>query len=344
MDAPDHTQPLVVLTSGSTGDAKRVELSASALRASAAATLDRLGGPGQWVLALGAYHVAGVQVIVRSVLASTSPVLLDDHPDLAAATTALTGQRRYLAIVPTQLHRWLRVDSAVAALCDYDAVLVGGAAARPNLLDEARGRGVNVITTYGMSETCGGCVYDGVALDGVALALGTAGQIRVAGPVLFDGYVDQPALTGDVLRDGWLHTPDLGRFDEDGRLVVLGRADDVIVSGGIKVALPAVEQRLAAMPGVAEVAVVGAPDEEWGMRVVAVVATGSPAYDLDAVRDFVSDTLPREWAPTRVVALDRLPLLSSGKVDRQALLTRLGFGRPGPAQTPSTQSDEAGMG
>ncbi len=324
---------VVVATSGSTGKPKSVALSARAICASATASLARLGGPGQWVLALPTDHVAGLQVLARSILADTSPVLLDDHRDLPSATAALTGDRRYLAIVPTQLHRWLPVDSHVEALASYDAVLLGGGAARTALLDEARSRGIRLVTTYGMSETGGGCVYDGVALDGVAVALGNAGEVRIAGPTLFDGYVGEPDLTADVLRDGWLHTQDVGRFDLDGRLEVLGRVDDVVVSGGVNVALPVVESRLAELPGRADWAVVAVADVEWGSRVVAVVSTDGtalssradsgesrPTPDLSAVRDFVAQELPKEWAPRSVVEVDRLPRLKSGKVDRQALV------------------------
>jgi o-succinylbenzoate---CoA ligase len=314
----DAPPALTVRTSGSTGGPKDVALSAAAVRASAAATLRRLGGPGQWVLALPARYVAGLQVITRSVLAETSPVVLDDHADLTDATAALTGERRYLAIVPTQLHRWMQIDTDVKALTQYDAVLMGGSAPRTALLDEALERGVQVVTTYGMSETCGGCVYDGWPLDGVAVALGSGGEVRIAGPVLFDGYVDRPDLTAEVLQDGWLRTPDLGRFDTDGKLVVLGRADEVVISGGVNVALPVVEARLAQMRGVDQVAVTSRPDPEWGATVVALVVSQHPP-GLDAVRDFVAETHPRSWAPRGLVVVDALPLLESGKVDRQTL-------------------------
>ncbi len=323
----------MVRTSGSSGEPKDVVLCASAVRASAAATLARLGGPGGWVLALPAHYVAGLQVIVRSLLAgldsSRSPVLLDDHRSLSEATAALTADRRYLAIVPTQLSRWLAADPDIAALRQYDAVLLGGASTRPELLTAARERGIAVVTTYGMSETAGGCVYDGLALDGVAVALRTDGRVRLAGPVLFDGYDSRPDMTAEVLKDGWLLTPDLGRFDTDGRLVVLGRADDVAVSGGVNVPLPAVEARLAAMATIAHCAVVAVPDVDWGARVVAVVVAtaGGRTPDLADVRDFVAAEHPRSWAPRELVSADELPLLESGKVDRRLLRHRLGRAR-----------------
>lgn len=328
----EERRGLVVQTSGSTGVAKSVVLSVRALRASAQATEDRLGGPGQWVLALPAQYVAGLQVIVRSALAGTPVVHLDPGGGPRAVVEAvelLDSPRRYLSVVPTQLHRWLGGDDqeAAAALAELDAVLVGGAPAGSRLLARARAAGLRVVTTYGMSETCGGCVYDGVPLDGVAVALGASGHLRVAGPVLFDGYDDRPDLTAQVLRDGWLHTPDLGELDADGRLVVLGRADDVVMSGGVNVPLRAVEERLADLPGVEDVVVAARTDPEWGTRVVAVVVSSSPAAvpELEAVRDHVSAVHPRAWAPREVLAVDALPLLSSGKVDRRRLAEQLGL-------------------
>ena len=338
--AANEPAPLVVETSGSSGQAKQVALSARALRASATATLARLGGAGQWVLTLPAHYVAGLQVLTRSLLSGTTAVRLGDHDDLASAVNAMASGRRYLAAVPTQLHRWLAHADSVAALASLDAVLLGGGAASPELLTRAQDRGVRVVTTYGMSETSGGCVYDGVALDGVAVALGSGGEVRLAGPVLFDGYAGRPDLTAAVLRDGWLRTPDLGRFDAGGRLVVVGRADDVVVSGGVNVALPAVEACLQTMPGIGAVAVAARPDPEWGASVVAVVAgagsadgpfSGVPAGaavstavpSLAAVRDFVADEHPRSWAPRELVVVDALPMLDSGKVDRQRLAALL---------------------
>lgn len=334
----DGAGPLTLRTSGSTGQAKDVLLSKAALRASATATHDRLGGPGQWVLALPAHYVAGLQVIIRSLLAGCSPVVLADHNNLSDATDAVTARRTYLAIVPTQLHRFLSDKADTAALTRYDAVLLGGSAAPSGLLEQARRRGVKVVTTYGMSETCGGCVYDGVALDGVAVALDDDGRIRLGGPVLFEGYAGQPRQTAEVLRDGWFRTEDLGRFDTDGRLDVLGRVDDVAISGGVNVPLPAVQRRIEAMPGVDACAVVSVPDPEWGERVGAVLGVSDPDLvpTTSAVRDFVSRSHPREWAPTMVAVVDRLPMLETGKPDRAALrsLLREASGR-GTSQRPS---------
>lgn len=313
--------PLVVRTSGTTGTPKDVVLSATAVTAAATAGQRRLGGAGRWVLALSPRVVGGLQVVARSVLGGTSPVLLDEHADLPAAIATLGGGRGYLAAVPTQLHRWLRDAAAADALASLDAVLLGGAAAGPALLDDAARAGVRVVSSYGMSETAGGCVYDGVALDGVGVALDAAGRIRIGGPTVFDGYAGDPAGTRAVLRDGWLLTPDLGELDDDGRLHVIGRADDVVVSGGVNVPLAAVEAVVAGLPGVDAACVVGVPDAEWGAAVVAVVSVlpGRAAPTLAAARAAVAARHPRAWAPRRLDVVASLPLLASGKVDRQAV-------------------------
>jgi O-succinylbenzoic acid--CoA ligase len=167
-----------------------------------------------------------------------------------------------------------------------------------------------------MSETCGGCVYDGVPLDGVRVAVGDDGRVRVGGPVLFDGYAGDPALTAQVRRGGWFLTSDVGRVHADGRLEVLGRLDDVVVSGGVNVPAAAVAARLREHPHIHEAEVVGVPDDEWGQVVVAVLVGDVP---LEQVRDWVGDRHPRAWAPRRVVRLGSMPLLPNGKVDRLAV-------------------------
>jgi O-succinylbenzoic acid--CoA ligase len=322
--AEEAPEPLTVRTSGSTGEPKDVVLSRTALLASARAALHRLGGPGGWLLALPAHYVAGLQVLLRSFLAGTAPVLLGDHVDLAGATDAMGPGRRYVSAVPTQLYRWVSQQRDLDALRRYEAVLVGGAAADPGLVASARAAGVAVVTTYGMSETCGGCVYDGLPLDGVTVDVGPDRMIRLRGSVLFDGYAGDPEATSRVLCDGWLLTADLGRIDAAGRLHVLGRADDVVTSGGVSVSVSAVEQRLASMPAVAQCSVAAVPDVEWGSRLVAhvVPAAGTDPPDLAAVRDFVAQVYPRTWAPRELVLTAALPLLDSGKVDRRSLATR----------------------
>jgi len=174
-----------------------------------------------------------------------------------------------------------------------------------------------------MSETCGGCVYDGVPLDGVRMRIGDDHQVHLAGPVLFDGYGDPDDPT-NVLVDGWFATADLGEIDADGRLRITGRSDDVITSGGVNIALPTVTEALRSHQGVGDAVAVGVPDDEWGSRVVAyLVPADAVCLDglrLDDVRDAVEASgLPRTWAPREVVLVDAIPLLPSGKVDRRAL-------------------------
>lgn len=306
--------PLVVATSGSTGTPKRVVLTRAAVLASIGASAARLGASGPWVLVLPPSYVAGVQVVLRSLVAGHEPTLLerDGWPD---------GEAWFTSLVPTQLRRLLASPADVAALRRAHTVLLGGGPIGADLRTQAEAAGVHVVATYGSAETAGGCVYDGVPLDGVAVALGEGGRVRIAGPTLFSRYDDQPDLTRQVLVDGWFLTSDAGRIDEDGRLALIGRLDDVIVTGGLNVPGPAVAERLRAHPAVAEAEVLGLPDAEWGNRVVALVVPAGPA-ELDDLRDWVAGVHPRAWAPRQLVVLDAIPLLPNGKPDRQALRSR----------------------
>jgi len=311
---------LVVPTSGSTGKPKGALLTAANVRASAEASAQHLGGDGQWLLAIPATHIGGLQVLIRSLLAGTVPVLLEGPTTVSsfeAATAQLTASKRFVSIVPTQLRRL--VDSP--ALLAYDAVLLGGAAAPPTLLARARKAGVRVVTTYGMSETSGGCVYDGVGLAGVTFALDDrTHRIRLSGPVVGRGYRLRPDLTATSFDKHSFLTADVGELDDAGRLVVLGRADHVIVTGGEKVAPASVEDVLGEHPAVAELAVVGISDAEWGHRVVAcVVLRPGQTLTLEQAREHVAARLPRAAAPRELRVLDALPLLGSGKIDRMRL-------------------------
>jgi o-succinylbenzoate---CoA ligase len=310
---------VIIGTSGSTGVPKGVELSAAALRHSARASMDRVGArPGErWLCCLPVTHVAGLQVLVRSLTGSTEPVLAEraDPETVASAGCA------HVSLVPAQLQRLLQ---AGAPLTGYSSVLLGGAAAPAGLLTAARDAGVPVVTTYGMTETCGGCVYDGVPLDGVRAEVRDDGRIWISGPVLFSGYLGGSRAPAD----GWFRTGDLGALDAAGRLAVRGRADDVINTGGHKVVPGEVAAALQACPGVREAAVVGQPDPEWGERVVAVVVPADPGAPpaLELLRRHVREQLPRYAIPSRVVMVDAVPMLPSGKHDivrlRQELLRR----------------------
>lgn len=350
-DADPGDAALVLRTSGSTGSAREVALSASALRASGEATHSRLGGPGHWLLTLPATHVAGVQVVARAHAGHGLTAAPAGEPFTADGFAALVRRaphdgRRYASLVPTQLHRLVVAAESGAdggargldALCSLDAVLLGGAATPAALLRRARVAGARVVTTYGMTETCGGCVYDGVPLPGVRVRLARgSGVVELSGPVLAEGYLGDDAATAAAFRtdpDGsrWFGTSDLGRIADDDppRLTVLGRADDVVVTGGVNVAPAAVEDVVAGVEGVGEVCVVGVPDPEWGQAVVAVVTLqGQASSELSgAIRRRVADRLGRAAAPRRVLVVTDLPRRGPGKVDRAAV-ARLAVGHDG---------------
>jgi O-succinylbenzoic acid--CoA ligase len=322
-DAPlEPGTDLVVVTSGSTGGGRAVLLSAAALRASATATLDRLGGPGSWLLALPTSAVGGLQVLCRSALADRTPAVLGHREPLSAALARLpAGDRRYTSLVPTQLRRFLAAEPE--ALAAFDAVLVGGAATDTALLLQARDAGVAVRTTYGMSETAGGCVYDGVPLAAVDVRVDGDG-VQLAGPVLAHGYRLDPAGTAAAFVDGWFRTRDAGTLRADGRLTVHGRLDDVLISGGVNVAPQAVEAVLREHPTVADAVVTGRPDAEWGQRVVAaVVPAAGAAPTIEQLRPWVAERLGAAAAPRELHEIDAVPTLHTGKPDRRAVAARI---------------------
>jgi len=332
-DDPHDPTVAVLATSGSTGRPKGALLPASALLASVSATHDRIGGPGRWLLALPAGHVAGLAVLLRSLVAGTEPAVLDladgFRPEAfadAVATLPARG-RRYTALVPTQLRRLIDAGGAgLDAVASFDVVLLGGAAAPRPLLEQAADRGVQVVVTYGMSETCGGCVYDGRSLDGVEVTVDDDGRVRLGGPVVARGYRggDTAGAFGEDAGGGRrFRTDDAGRWRPDGTLEVLGRLDDLIVSGGIKISPTVVEAALADVPGIVEACVVGVPDAEWGHRVAAAVVTlpGAVPPTLDDVRRAVSARIGPAAAPRQLLVLDALPLRGPGKPDRSELVT-----------------------
>jgi len=245
----------------------------------------------------------------------------------ADAETVAGSGCAYVSLVPTQLQRLLPEAGPATPLTGFSSVLLGGAAAPAGLLAAARAAGVPVVTTYGMTETCGGCVYDGLPLDGVLAEVRADDRIWIGGPVLFSGYRGADG-GASAPRDGWFRTGDLGRLDASGRLTVRGRADEVINTGGHKVIPGEVAAALQTCPGVRDVAVVGQPDPEWGQRVIAVVVPADPADPPapELLRLHVRERLPRYAAPSRVVMVDAVPMLPNGKHDivrlRQELLRR----------------------
>nr|WP_228494810.1 AMP-binding protein [Clavibacter sp. VKM Ac-2873] len=344
--APDEVErrvALVVETSGTTSRPKRVALSSDALLASAAASQAALGAPGQWILALPTHYIAGLQVLVRSIAAGTAPAVLAAgsfdpraFAELAASMDARVA--RYTSLVPTQLHRLVeaaegaeggdaggdgrRVRDAVRRL---DAILVGGQATPPHLVDRAAELGWRVVRTYGSSETAGGCVYDGVPVATADVAI-VDGQVELAGPMLAEGYLGDPGATDAAFgaHDGrrWYRTGDGGEL-VDGVLRITGRLDDVVISGGEKLRLAAVEEAVRALaawePRLGEAVAVPGEHAGWGQRPV-VFAPGRVDPELaERVRRELAARLGRVAGSAVVRGIDALPTLASGKPDRRAL-------------------------
>lgn len=350
---PSRTS-LIMQTSGSTtANGHLVSLSMPAIVASARSTLAHLGTPGRWILALPVNHIAGLQVLVRSILSGSRPVIVDTTkgfklPALVRAINRATDHPEvpaYLSLVPTQLAQIVdESGEALQALTKVKAVLLGGASTTPYLLKRAREAGVNIVTTYGMTETCGGCVYDGLPLAGVQVAA-VSGQIWLSGTVLMEGYLEVP-LPGEespFIEMGarrWMRTRDTGRMDGP-RLVVQGRSDDVINTGGVKVHASAVENAASEVRGVGEVAVVGLPDPRWGEVVTAVVVPATdveeddildPLSSLGAgglaepdslaarIRTTVAAEIGSTHAPRIIVVVPFLPKMGPSKIDRREVV------------------------
>jgi O-succinylbenzoic acid--CoA ligase len=337
-DVPDGVA-VVVGTSGSTGNAKRAMLTADSLMASATATHEVLGGPGRWLLAMPAYHVAGLQVLVRSVVAGTTPAVLDLDGGFEVAEFAEVSERlaagpgsRYTAVVPTQLARLLDDPAGTRALRMFDGVLVPGPATTAGDQERARVARLRIVTTYGMSETAGGCVYDGLPLPVSAVHIDNDRHVVLGGATVALGYLGEPRLTADAFAvdsDGvrWFRTDDLGAFDDEGRLEIRGRADDLINTGGLKVAPGPVEDAIVRfVPGVLDAVVVGSPHPTWGQAVSAAVTLrrGAPTPTLRDARAALRGVLPDHALPQRFVVLDTIPQRGPGKPDRRALAAAFG--------------------
>lgn len=372
---------LLVGTSGSTGTPKHTALSTRALRASAEATEnffdDGAGAAAsQWLLALPAHYVAGAQVLARSVLAGTVPVIARSVTEpvhftpevFLQAVEQLSSARRLVSFVPTQLHKLLetarnepRTGKEIhAALRSFTGILLGGAPASANLLAAARKLGLNVVTTYGSAETAGGCVYSGSVLPGVRVELvpeegmpsvpdieekpAQVGRIWISGAHLAQGYLDDPGRTAEhffTAADGtrWYRTDDYGLLSahapgEPCLLRVLGRSDDIIITGGVKISARAVAEVLESHPAVREALVCGMPDARWGSAVAAALtlvppatgAAGAPAENVElreALRDLCVERLGVAAAPKLLSILPDFPLTSTGKPDRREIYSIL---------------------
>lgn len=380
------TEPiaLVVGTSGSTGTPKRTALTARALAASAAATENFFGSnsdaASQWLLALPAHYIAGAQVLARSVLAGTAPVIARSvtepvhfSPEVfLQAVEHMSSARRFISLVPTQLHKLLESADANPhlgaeiheALGSFTGILLGGAPASADLLAAATALGLNTVTTYGSAETAGGCVYSGSVLPGVRVELvpeegmpavpdtggkpAQVGRIWISGAHLASGYIGDAARTAEhffTAADGtrWYRTDDYGLLAPDSnkncsepRLQVLGRSDDVLISGGVKISARAVAAVLEEHPAVREACVVGLPDARWGTAIAAAVTlvpsvSVTPAENRPALNEELcallrarcAEKLGAPAAPKQLSILPDFPLTSTGKPDRAEIYSIL---------------------
>jgi O-succinylbenzoic acid--CoA ligase len=310
---------LVVHTSGTGGVPKLVQFDRPAIDAAVASSALALEASphDRWLCCLPLAHVGGLLVLLRSVLLG-APVTV--HPRFDPEAVATQTDSAFVSLVPTMLGRLLDVD---ADLSHFRAILVGGAAVPAWLADRALAQRANVIQTYGLTESCGGVVYDGRPLPGTEVRIDGDGGIQLRGPTVMRGYLDDEEATARAFTEGgWLRPGDAGWIDGRGRLRVAGRLDDLINTGGEKVWPAEVEAVLQQHPGVAEVAIVGRPDPEWGQRVVAYVVPADPTAppSLDALRDHVARSLPRHQAPRQLILIpEGLPRTASGKVRRAAL-------------------------
>lgn len=312
----------VVVTSGTTGEPKGVELTRAGLVASGVAYSQALGaGPGdRWLCCLPLHHVAGLGIVARSWSTGTPVTVHDRFDPVAVAAAPDTASTTIVSLVPTTLRRLLHHDAAAASR--YRRIVVGGAPTPTDLRERAGAAGAVLVDAYGLSETWGGCVLDGSPLPHVEARLAAGGEILLRGPMVMRGYRLDPEGTAAVLDpDGWLHTGDLGVRDPDGRLRVVDRRREIVVTGGVNVSPTEVEGVLAGHPRVADVAVAGAPDPDWGERVVAYVVPSDPAAPpaLAELRAFAADRLSAPKLPRQVVLVDEVPRSGGGKTLRRLL-------------------------
>jgi O-succinylbenzoic acid--CoA ligase len=334
---------IVSATSGSTGTPRGVLLSQKALSASATAFGNRFGTNNRWVISMPAHRIAGIMVLVRSWY-HNSPFEIDPsvggarqfEPAAFAATTMRAvresnndGRALMVSLVPTQIARLIESGSVgIEALQSYDLVLSGAAATPQPMLNKMRELGIKVSISYGMTETCGGCVFDGRPLDGVNISLGTKddvepGRVTISGAVAASGYRLRPDLDAVSFISGQVQTHDVGKLDSSGLLHILGRLDDVVTVGGVNVALSAVESLIRHHPAIEDVAVIDLQDELWGSIPIAYVVTrnhvSNPASLISEIQATIRDQIGRAAAPRTVQLVTSLPMLDSGKIDRISL-------------------------
>lgn len=326
---------VLVRTSGSSGVPKAVALSATALVASAEATHEALGGPGQWLVTLPAHLISGLQMLVRSQVSGIEPLFFDGPFDPAAlleAAERMEHERRYVSLVPVQFARLLDLAEADPAAADtlrgFAGVLVGGQAISLALRQRAHELDVNLRRSYGMTETAGGCVYDGVEIGDTRMRI-RGGEVQLSGSTLATAYaggsgdeVAAKALTDDRFIDDagtrWYRTGDSGEL-LGGMLTVTGRLDRVIISGGVNVSLDEVERVVRELPGWSSAVALGAPHPEWGERASLVVETEAGAIPLDEVKATVKQQLGAAAVPEWATETAQLPRLAGGKPDMPAI-------------------------
>ena len=299
----------VIFTSGTTGAPKPVGLTAANHEASALASAWNLGvaPDDRWLCCLPLWHVGGLAILVRSAVYGTTAVVHDGFDVARVRESIESGEATLVSLVATMLRRL--IDGGLAAWPSLRGALVGGGPVPGDLVEWAAAAGFPLLPTYGMTETCSQVVTGGRVLPGAEVAIGAGGEILVRGPMVAPGAVGE---------DGWLHTGDRGRFEGDGRLVVEGRLDDVIVTGGENVAAREVEEALLGHGAVRDAAVVGRPDPEWGEAIVAYVVLGGEAGD-DELRAFCRAVLPGFKVPKAFVRVEELPRNAAGKVVKAVL-------------------------
>lgn len=333
---------VLILTSGSSGPPRAFGFTRGALAASAAAVARRLRltAGDRWGLCLSPGHIGGLSLIVRAVMTGSSVRLRPSFDAAAAAHAIVAGEVSHLAVVPVMLRRILDRLGGRRVPATLRCVLVGGAAASRPLLDEAWKAGLPVATTWGMTETASQVAtappelarrHPGTAgppLRGVEVRHDSAGVLRVRGPTLASVVVHGPAAPPERLTTdagGWFATRDLGRVDAGGLVWIEGRADAMIVSGGLNVNPAEVERTIGALPGVREAVVFGLPDPEWGEVVVAVVEGDPSAMTAADVDRHCRERLVRGRCPTRIEVVDELPRTRTGKVMRWRVGERYGL-------------------
>ena len=331
---------LVLASSGSSGEPHLVGLSIEALLASVKATHSVLDGPGRWILALASHHIAGAQVLMRAAATEISPQIVDctrgfNPHDLLPAIAGATSDPElpgYLSLVPTQLSACLDAGhDVVSAMARLQTILIGGSRLDPALRARAEEAGLKIIESFGMTETCGGCVYDGVPLPGImvrTLEWDGAERVAIAGPVLLTRYLDQDTTFHDEAGTRWFISGDTGLIDAGGRLKVMGRADDMIISGGLNIPPIRVDDALKNVPSVKDAWSVGLDDEKWGQVLSCLIVpedmTSFPPsaqfveHSGRTIREAVANQIGRPQAPRRIIFVPEIPQLASGKVNRLA--------------------------